>query len=166
MKNTLLSIALASSALAATAQAETYSTTAKVIDSTAIVQRVNTPRQECTTETAPAQEKSGHGVAGAIIGGVAGGLLGHQIGGGSGNTAATVAGAVGGAMLGNHVGGQTGQEAQPQTVQRCQNVGQWTDQVTGYKVTYQYDGHTFVTTLPQKPGSRVPVSVNIQAEPQ
>ncbi|GAB7127397.1 glycine zipper 2TM domain-containing protein [Silvimonas sp. JCM 19000] len=144
--------------------AESYPDTARVVSSTAIVQRVNVPRQECWTETQQVQTQSsnGNGIAGSIIGGVAGGLLGHQVGGGRGNTAATVAGAIGGAMLGDKVAtsGQQG-EVQQQDVRKCRNVEQWQDQVTGYQVTYEYKGHTFVTQLPQQPGDKLPVSVNV-----
>ena len=143
--------------------AENFPDYARVVSSTAIVQRVNAPRQECWTETQQVQtQSSGNGIAGSIIGGVAGGLLGHQIGGGRGNTAATVAGAIGGAMLGDHVATSGGNEVQQQEVRRCKNVDQWQDQVTGYQVTYEYKGHNFVANMPQQPGDRIPVSVNVQ----
>lgn len=84
------------------AYASDFVDTAQVISATPIIERVNEPRQECTTEAAPAprlpQERS---MAAPILGGIAGALLGHQIGHGSGNAVATAVGAVGGAVAGD-----------------------------------------------------------------
>ncbi|MDR3426796.1 MULTISPECIES: glycine zipper 2TM domain-containing protein [Silvimonas] len=143
------------------AMAEAYPDYARVVNSTAIVQRVNTPHQECWTENQQVQtQNQSGGVLGTIIGGVAGGVLGHQVGGGRGKDAATVAGTIGGALIGNSVG--SGQpQVQNQQVQRCRQVDGWQDQVTGYRVTYDYKGRQFTANMPQQPGDRIPVEVNV-----
>ncbi|GGP26941.1 glycine zipper 2TM domain-containing protein [Silvimonas amylolytica] len=156
---TLIAAALTLSATVAMADA--YPDYARVVSSTAIVQRVNAPRQECWTENQQVQtQNQAGGVVGSIIGGVAGGVLGHQVGGGRGKDVATVAGAIGGALIGNQVG--SGQpQVQNQQVQRCRQVDAWQDQVTGYHVTYDYKGRQFSANLPQQPGDRIPVEVNV-----
>ena len=64
--------------------------TAPVVATAPILEKVNTPRQECWNEQVVTQAPSNSGSPlGAIIGGIAGGVIGHQIGSGRGNAVAT-----------------------------------------------------------------------------
>ncbi|MEY3486004.1 MAG: hypothetical protein RL075_9, partial [Pseudomonadota bacterium] len=107
-------VALASLA-ASPAQAQEIQ--ARVISSTAVIQQVAVPRQQCTstpvTSTAP---PSG---AGALMGALAGGALGNAVGDGGGRALATMIGVMGGAIVGNNV---EGPKTQTQNVQQCSTV--------------------------------------------
>lgn len=132
-------------------------------------QRVNVPQQQCTNEVVYDQQDSyrsdNRSLGGVVIGGLAGGLLGNQVGGGSGKTAATAAGAVVGAIVGDRIsnngyrGGQ--QVARGREVQRCYTVDQWEDRLSGYDVTYEYNGRRYTQLMQQHPGNRVRVNVSV-----
>ncbi len=80
-----------------------FTDTAPVVSSTPIVERIIEPRQECTTESAPAAQPRERSVAAPILGGVTGAVIGRQVGGGSGRDVATGAGAVIGTVAGDRV---------------------------------------------------------------
>ena len=111
--------------------------TAPVVATAPILEKVNTPRQECWNEQVVSQAPSNTGSPlGAIIGGIAGGVIGHQIGSGRGNAVATGAGAVAGAVIGDKVdpnggvfGGNANAGTNSQVVQRCRTVDDWQDVV-------------------------------------
>ena len=135
--------------------------------------RVTTPQRACWDETrvdnhSNAASPLPHTVAGgAILGGIVGAVIGHQIGHGHGRDAATAAGAV----IGAAVGGNQAQRraayasAPPQeyTVQRCETRYQetWEERTDGYRVTYVYNGRRQVTEMPNRPGERIRVRVDV-----
>ena len=135
--------------------------------------RVTTPQRACWDETRVDEHGNGggplpHSVAGgAVLGALIGGVLGHQIGHGHGRDAATAAGVVVGAA----VGGQQAQRraayasAPPRqyTVQRCETRYQesWEERTDGYRVTYVYNGRRQVTEMPNRPGDRIRVRVDV-----
>ncbi|HEX2545500.1 MAG TPA: glycine zipper 2TM domain-containing protein [Ramlibacter sp.] len=129
-------------------------------------EQVSTPRQECTsqwvTEQRPVQGPAG-GYGGAIIGGVAGGVLGNQVGKGSGREAATAAGAVIGAIAGDRIANSQPQQVElaQREVRTCRTVNDVQQHVTGYRVTYEYRGHQYVTVMREQPGQSVPVRVSV-----
>ncbi|WP_035056310.1 glycine zipper 2TM domain-containing protein [Andreprevotia chitinilytica] len=164
MKTIKSTIAIVLALSAAGSFAQEFYDNARVISSNAIVERVNVPRKECWTESREERvPDNGNGTAGTIIGGVLGGVIGHQIGGGHGRDVATVGGAIAGAMIGNHVAtqGTQGPQYAEREERRCRQVDAWQDQVTGYQVNYEYRGHTLTTTMPQQPGSTIPVRVDV-----
>lgn len=126
---------------------------------------VQVPRDECTsqwvTENRPVAGSNGYG--GAIIGGVAGGIIGNQVGKGHGREAATAAGAVIGAIAGDRIANQN----QPQyeqaqrEVRSCRTVHDVQQRLVGYRVTYEYQGHQYVTVMRDQPGRSVPVRVSV-----
>lgn len=132
-------------------------------------ERVNVPQQQCTNEVVYDQQggyrSDSRSLGGVVIGGLAGGLLGNQVGGGSGKTAATAAGAVVGAIVGDRIsndgyrGGQ--QMARGREVQRCYTVDQWENRLSGYDVTYEYNGRRYTRLMQQHPGNRVRVNVSV-----
>ena len=150
-----------------------YGDYARVVSSTPEYTRVNNPRQECTSEYIPAtgyrnvQTDSGHSYTGTIVGGIAGALIGSRLGKGNGNRAATAAGAIAGAVIGDQVQSRnrrasdddyadSGREAR-----RCRVVDNWDQQLTGYRVVYEYAGRSYTTVLPQDPGRNLPVKVSV-----
>jgi uncharacterized protein YcfJ len=96
--------------------------------------------------------------SGSVIGGIAGALLGSRVGDGNGRLAATALGAVTGAMTGDRLAQR---DSQPQ--QACRWVQQVNQQVSGYHVTYAYQGEHFYTSLPYDPSRGGAVST-IRAE--
>ncbi len=160
---------------AGNAWAADFVDTAKVISSTPIYERVSEPKQECWTETvssggtvtksAPVEERS---IGGALVGGVVGGVVGSQIGQGTGNTVATAAGAIAGAIIGDRVANPshgttqtTTQAPQTREERRCRQVENTREVISGYNVTYRYNGQEITTRLPYQPGSTVRVGVSV-----
>lgn len=124
---------------------------------------VATAEQRCWMEPGQAvpQQRSAN-VPGAVVGAVIGGILGHQIGGkGTSQDVATIGGAAAGGYVGSKIGGNTG-PAQPQNVQRCENVQ---SQVPiYYDVTYNFRGQEHRVQMTTQPGPTV--AVNEQGEPR
>lgn len=123
---------LAALGVAATAASAQSLVTARVLGAQPVVEQV--PVQEC-----------GYGRpsgAGAGIGAITGGLIGSQIGRGNGHIAGAILGALGGAVLGN-------------TAEAYGNGGcgtRYSQRVTGYDVTYEYNGRQYQTRTAQPPG--------------
>ena len=143
---------------------------ARVQDVQPQYQVVQVPRQECSSQyvqDAPQVVGGGErGFGGAIIGGVAGGLLGNQVGKGHGKEAATAAGAVIGAIAGDRIqnsntGPQQVVQAPPREVRQCRTVMDSQQQVTGYRVTYEYRGNQYMTVMHEQPGRTLPVRVSV-----
>jgi uncharacterized protein YcfJ len=128
--------------------------------------RVATPRKECTTDVVTETRRTGdeRSYGGAVIGGIAGALIGNRVGGGHGKEAATAAGAVIGAIAGDNIDNRdrvVREEEVPREVQRCRTVEEVQDRITGYRVTYEYQGQRYTTVLPNDPGSRMAVRVTV-----
>lgn len=127
----------------------------RVISSVQVIQQVSVPRQVCTQEqVAVQQNKSG---AGAAMGAIVGGVLGNQIGGGSGKAAATALGIFGGAIVGNNLEGAPA--PQTQIVQNCMIQIVFENRVTGYNVTYEFNGKQYNVQLPRDPGLSIKLNV-------
>jgi uncharacterized protein YcfJ len=178
---------------ATAASAQAYSDTAQVVSAQPIYERVNTPRQNCWNETvsydrrtpsayqpaqyeAPAPSERTVG-AGTILGAVIGGVVGHQFGNSSrGRDHGTVAGVIGGGIVGNMIENsqpRANYDPQParvdyapdtRTVQRCETVNESRDQITGYNVTYRYNGRDYQTRMAYDPGPTINVRVNLSPE--
>jgi uncharacterized protein YcfJ len=128
---------------------------ARVISSTAVIQQVAVPRQQCTntpvTSTAP---PSG---AGALMGALAGGALGNAVGDGSGRALATMIGVMGGAIVGNNV---EGPKTQTQNVQQCSTVTTYENRTMHYDVVYEYADKRYNIQMANDPGAFVRLQVS------
>lgn len=110
---------------------------------------------QVVTRQAPVQDTNQ--VAGTATGAVLGGVLGHQVGGGNGKKLATVAGAIAGGVIGKKVQERHQQNSTYQTTERvCSNV-RGSDRVTGYEVSYNYDGRDNQIQMSYKPGNQLAV---------
>ena len=109
---------------------------ARVLGAQPVVEQV--PVQECGRY---GNQPSG---VGAAVGAVSGGLIGSQIGKGSGHIAGAILGALGGAVLGNTA------EAYNNGYGGCST--RYSQRVTGYDVTYEYNGRQYQTRTAQAPG--------------
>ncbi len=149
--------------LATSAAAVDFTDYAPVVSSTPNYRQVSVPRQECWAEdvTVPVPPQ-GRSNTGALIGGVTGGIVGNQVGGGKGRDAATVAGAIVGTIVGERLDNPI-QQAQytTQQVQRCHMVNDAKQELSGYNVTYRYNGRDVTVRLPYNPGSSVRVGVGV-----
>ena len=134
--------------------------------------RVSEPRRECWDETYVESEPTRHGRQGsdpagsALLGGVIGGVIGHQFGNGNGRDAATVAGALIGASVAHeralYSAGPRTYTDRTRTRTRCADRydDREEERVTGYRVTYYYDGQRYVTRMDRDPGSTVRVAIS------
>jgi uncharacterized protein YcfJ len=128
---------------------------ARVVEKTAVIEAVNTPRQECSqVPVAVAQPKSG---AGALLGAVAGGVIGSRFGQGGGRGAAIMVGSIGGALLGDHF--EAAPAVETSTTTQCRTVYDQTNRIVGYDVTYEYHGIRQRARFPYDPGSVVEVNI-------
>lgn len=166
----LLTISLISSVpFFANAQRAPYdfTDTARVISARPIYENVGRPRRECWDEEVNERESRRDGdrsLGGTIIGGLAGGLLGSQVGKGNGKTAAAAVGAVTGAVVGDRIdndGRGGGDRSRSRTVQRCRDVSEEREEVSGYTVRYQYNGRTYTTRMNRDPGRTVRVGITV-----
>lgn len=151
-------------AVATSANATDFTDTAPVISTTPNYREVSYPRQECWSEDVPVQvPQQGRSSMGAIVGGIAGAIIGNQVGGGHGKEAATGVGAAIGAITGERMSNnEAGQPAYAmRRVQRCQNVNDTKQIVSGYTVVYRYAGRDVKVTLPYDPGNAVTVGVSV-----
>jgi uncharacterized protein YcfJ len=144
----------------------TYEDTAPVRSAVPEYEKVNIPRKDCYSEYVPEPRYRRGGVdsyVGPLIGGVTGGLLGAQVGRGNGKVAASAAGAAIGAIVGDRLSNRGGpDEFYEREVRRCRMVDNFETRITGYRVTYDYAGRTYTTTLPYDPGPRLPVHVHVE----
>lgn len=165
--NKLLLITLMTAGFASYASAADFSDYATVKKVEPQYSRVNQPSQQCQIETVqetiPGRQNRSYG--GAVIGGVAGGLVGNQVGGGHGREAATALGAVVGALTGDNLDNRNGY-VPPQTttrdVQHCYAQDNYVQQITNYKVTYEYKGRTdsFLSQVAPS-GNRIKVNISV-----
>lgn len=153
---------------------------AKVVDVQPLTRRVRvtTPQRECWDETRV--EPSGgyrNGplprttAGGTLLGAVIGGVIGNQIGHGHGRHAATAAGAIIGAGIGHEQAERRNAQygvynpgpPRQYTVQRCETRYREDieERIDGYRVTYIYNGRRQVTEMPNRPGDRIRVRVDV-----
>ncbi|MGI9220076.1 MAG: glycine zipper 2TM domain-containing protein [Woeseiaceae bacterium] len=144
---------------------------AKVVSVTPIVRyvTVKTPVKECwedveyyTVNNRPPNE----GIR-TLTGALLGGVIGHQFGGGSGNDAATAAGVVIGATVGNQSAYRKGnygpvQYSRPVTRCETQYRKQQEKRIDGYDVVYRYHGQKYLTRMPNQPGKKIRIRVDIR----
>ena len=150
------------SALAVPTFAADYMDTAEVVNTVPVYGSINEPRQQCWTETVTAYHEAPRHYGGTLLGGITGGLIGSTIGDGNGRIAAAAVGAAIGALVGNRADERRNYStAVPQQVQRCQNVDNYRQGITGYQVTYHYNGRNSTVILPYDPGPRVNVDISV-----
>ncbi|GGK63621.1 glycine zipper 2TM domain-containing protein [Amphritea balenae] len=117
--------------------------------------RYETPRHQRKSYTAP------------ILGGIIGGALGNELGaGGDNKKVGAVVGAVLGASIGNDLKQNRSQydnRVHYRTETRCsvEHDVEYYERVTGYNVTYRYQGRTYHTQMDRHPGKRIRVRVNV-----
>lgn len=159
MKNSLfVAIALVSGA----AQAQTTYIYAPVRSTVVIQEQVLSPRKVCETRTVQrevVQQAPTYG--GALVGGIAGGAVGSLFGQGDGKLLATALGAALGSHVGHAQDNPSSRTVEPVSVTDCKTVDTLESRVSGYRVTYEYAGQLYETTLPRDPGPTLKVAVSV-----
>jgi len=133
---------------------------AEVVAVTPLVERVETPREECHDQVVTRQKpiKDQHRVAGTVIGAIAGGVLGNELGGGGDNTGAKLAGAAVGGYAGNKVQQTMQQNATYTTTEKvCSTVVDVSERTVGYDVVYRIGEDDGKVRMDHDPGERIPV---------
>jgi uncharacterized protein YcfJ len=165
---TLSLVGLVCTALTVPMAANAFKAYAKVIRVERDTQRVyvSHPERHCWDEDVVVRRGGGDSVTAPLVGGLIGGVIGNQFGSGGGKTAMTVGGALVGASVGADAARRDDREY-VRTRQRCETVdaGYWQNKPTGYRVTYVYDGETYVTHTNFDPGDRIRVNVNSHVSP-
>jgi len=131
---------------------------ATVVGSQEVMGSRSIPSQSCSNVQVPV-----YGSA-PSNGGVIGGVVGSQVGGGSGKDWATAAGAVIGAQAGDARSRRHNQVIGYNTRTECQQVVTNVQEVSGYHVTYEYNGMYFTKFMKYRPvmGSKAPVDINVR----
>lgn len=146
---------------------------ARVLSSEPVIRHVTvkTPVRECWEETEyyTVNPRSTGGGGGAFFGAIIGSVIGHQFGSGHGNDAATIAGGLLGAAIGSDASRRSyattpGRHEEARTVERCETqIRQHQEErIDGYRVVYVYNGQKYATTMPDDPGPRIRVRVDIR----
>ena len=166
VKNIISSLALA--AIAGTASAGRYDneyTYARVVDVQPIYETYQVPqnRRVCKdvnrTDDYNSARKGNAG--GAIIGGIIGGIIGNRFGSGHGREATTAAGVIAGAALGSKAK-RHDYNSQPRRHCYTQTEYYEEQRVSGYDVSYDYNGKTHHAHMQNHPGDRVRIEVSVQ----
>ncbi len=164
MNTKLTTVSVALTLMAPTAFAgQGFQDYARVKDVTPEYDKVNLPRKECFSEYVPERHRERRSFAGPLIGGVAGGIIGAQVGRGNARVAASAAGAAIGAIVGDRMqANHRGDEYYEREVQRCRMVDHWENRISGYRVVYEYQGHTYNAVMPYDPGAKIPINVTVE----
>jgi len=130
---------------------------------------VRTPVKECWEETEyyTVDHRPAHVGGKTILGAIIGGVVGHQFGGGSGKDVATIAGSLIGASVANdaaHRNARYGSKEYSRPVTRCETSYQSHEEerIDGYRVIYSYHGQKYSTRMPNDPGKRLRIRVDIR----
>lgn len=133
---------------------------AEIIKTTPHYTVVQVPHKNChmVNQTHMVENADKNGTVGGVVGGttgaVAGGVIGKQIGG---NTAGTLIGGavglIGGAIAGNQIqkATQPNEVAQTEQVQHCTTTVKQVRKISGYEVSYTYQGRTGSVFMKNKP---------------
>lgn len=163
---------LAAGTASAYSEAETYAN-ARVVEATPIYETVQIPegREVCFNEPVTYYEADRNyrrSETGEALGLIVGGLIGNQFGSGRGRAAATF----GGAVLGSAIARDANRDRYyrgERRVTRNERVCEWRDEyreerrLTGYDVTYDYNGATGHIVTERRPGATVRVRVAVEA---
>jgi len=166
----ILSAMLLATSLAAQAgHPDQYRDMAKVISAEPIYRTVEitTPERHCWDEKVDHYHANNHGYTGTVMGGIIGGVVGNKISRhpGRGRDMATVAGALLGSAIGHDISHKnSGGYYTTSTERRCEVTERTTyeEELVGYDVTYRYKGRLFTTRTDERPGDRIPVSVDVR----
>ncbi len=128
--------------------------------------RYSSPRQECWQETTTRGERGEYrsdSATGTILGGIIGAAVGHELGHHKRNKQV---GAVAGAVLGSSIGHDLSRKSvrpRHQTQEHCRTVYDEHNEeyVSGYRVTYRYQGENYKVRTRNHPGDSIKLRVSV-----
>jgi uncharacterized protein YcfJ len=152
---------------------------AEVVGAQPVYQQVavNVPQQQCWNQQVPVTTsyytegdyRPKENLTGILVGGLIGAAVGNHLGHGAGNRkVGAVAGGLLGASVANDVGRNNSMRQQSQTQwvnqQQCQTVSQmqYQQQLTGYRVSYLFNGRVLTAMMDRDPGPQVQVWVDVR----
>lgn len=167
----VVSLPVAGNAARPPGSGDQYFAQAKVTSVEPIVRivQVATPREVCWDEPVRQSYRGSsrrhQSFVPTVLGGIIGGVVGNQFGGGRGKDAMTVAGALLGASVGRDTGYRNQNYAAPRYVsaRRCEieETVHEEERIEGYRVTYRFQGHDYVTRMNRHPGRDIRVRVRV-----
>lgn len=139
---------------------------AEVVDVEPIVEQVEIvePKERCWFETVQRRQRGERSITAPLLGAIIGGAVGNAVGHKKRNKQV---GAVVGAVLGGSLARDLSRDAHApvRRVRRevCDVVERRKiqERVTGYMVTYRYQGETHRARMEQRPGERIRVRVRV-----
>lgn len=156
----------------AASHAETEYLEVDVIESVPMIQvvEVSRPVEQCREEQVVVEHRSQRAtsntpvILGTIIGGAIGNAVGHNK---SNQRVGTVVGAVLGGSIGRDIirGQSDGRVVRDyETVERCDTVYERYEEerITGYRVTYHYNGQDYTVRTNSDPGATIRVRVTVE----
>jgi uncharacterized protein YcfJ len=160
---TLAVTTFSSIALAGNNYRETDYSYAPVVDVQPIYEQYQIPQDRRICEDQrdrqyPNNHRSSGG--GAFLGAVLGGVIGNRFGKGNGRKASTAAGAIIGASIGSQAG--SNKHYNHRTSCYTQREYLIEERITGYEVSYDYNGRVYQTRMQNHPGEQVRIQVNHQ----
>ena len=123
---------------------------------------INEPQQHCWQEERQVRQPQSH--TGTILGGIVGAAVGNELGHGHSNkNVGAVAGALLGASIGRDVSVRNGSRYAYRQVEQCEQVNRRREKsyITGYQVTYRYQGELYSTQMARDPGRRIKLRVEV-----
>ncbi|NNF17121.1 MAG: glycine zipper 2TM domain-containing protein [Gammaproteobacteria bacterium] len=121
------------------------------------------PKRVCYEEQVVTQESKSY--TPSILGAIVGAAVGNEFGKGRGKDLATVAGGVLGASVGRDVQNKNA-PAHTAIVEKCHDEVEYVyeERVTGWRITYEYNGQTYVTRTDRDPGESIRLHIHIVPE--
>ncbi len=167
---------LALTNIAAAGRYDSEYTYAPVVDVQPIYTTYQVPQEHrvCENRRHATRRYSSHhrsgNAGGAILGGIIGGLVGNHFGDGRGRDAATAAGIIAGAAIGSNArpagyyDDRRHNRHNRHQRRQCYTRTEYTEEqrISGYDVSYDYDGRIHHTRLRNHPGDRIRIKVNVQ----
>ncbi|MGB0466477.1 MAG: glycine zipper 2TM domain-containing protein [Pontibacterium sp.] len=144
---------------------------ARVVAVEPITRRVEQriPRETCWQEPVPFRtaHRQNDSYTEELVGGLIGGAIGNAVGRNKTNKKIqAVIGAAIGASIAHDLQQprQTGYDVQYRSERRCtvKHDLQYHEQITGYHVTYRYNGQHYETRMRERPGKRIRVNVDVR----
>ena len=132
----------------------------RVIGVEPIYQTISIPeeRQVCDRRRDERYDnRRNNNVGSAILGGVIGGAIGNRFGRGHGRDASTALGI----LIGAGVGSQKRSYNEPRNSCYFETFYRQEDRMSGYDVTYEFNGEVYHTQMQNHPGDRVRLRVNV-----
>ena len=164
IKTTPVWVAMILAGLATTAQSDSFTVRAKVIDARPVYESVEhrNPVEICDyDEYHDHYHDQTSSVTGAVVGGVIGAAIGSQIT--SSHHGDNVAGTIVGGVLGATVGSQAAAAKPQHHHQQChvEYTSDYSEELVGYRVTYRYEGQEYQTRMQHNPGRFVRLRVEV-----